>query len=887
MVPVLSEGDPRPGLVELIQNLPLSRKILAFCNTVHEAQAFTSTLSEAGIAADHYNGKTGPVERQDILKSFQRPELHGGIRVLVTVDVLSEGVDLPVADTCLFVAPRQGVRLRQCVGRVLRKHHEKVDALVIAPPIVRRANGSLTEEAELTRLLSDLASTDPWFENLLQGGVTEQCRLSLSTSGISVDNLEDDLLEKAAQVLQIHVLPYVLDSCQAHSYWERAYQELLAYKGEHSHVLVPHNYSTRSGLKLGHWVARQRRAKLSCGISPEQVQRLTDVGFVWHVRRFLWKRNIQRLEAYFAKHGDLLVPCQYKSLDGFRLGVWVSTQRIARIKGKLAEEHIAELTTLGFVWDTARFAWDSAVERLKAHKAAYGHAQVPINFTCADGYRLGFWVSNQRMAKSKGKLDEERVRELDKLGFVWDVDQFAWDAAVRRLEAYRAEHGHTMVPRSYACADGSRLGVWVNNQRMAKTKGKLEKEHIIELDKLGFVWDVDQFAWDAALRRLEVYKAQHGRVMVPRSYTCADGYRLGIWVNNQRTAKNRGKLDEERVRELDKLGFVWDVDQFAWDAAVRRLEAYRAECGNAMVPQKYNCADGYRLGIWVRNQRLARAKGRLDEEHIIELDKLGFVWDGDQFAWDAAVRRLEAYGAEHGHVLVPQKYSCADGYRLGIWVNNQRSAKTRGKLDEERVRELDKLGFVWDVDQFAWDAAVRRLEAYRAEYGNAMVPQKYTCSDGYGLGVWVRNQRLARAKGRLDEEHIIELDKLGFVWDVDQFAWDAAVRRLKAYKAEHGHTMVPRSYTCADGYGLGVWVRNQRTAKIKDKLDRKQVAELNHLEFLWACRRPRENNMSAFYAAIEGAVPRACPSILHFPFDPCIISLLSSCFQARPLFLPF
>lgn len=48
--------------------------------------------------------------------------------MLVTVDVLSEGVDLPVADTCLFVAPRRGIRLRQCVGRVLRKHPEKIDA---------------------------------------------------------------------------------------------------------------------------------------------------------------------------------------------------------------------------------------------------------------------------------------------------------------------------------------------------------------------------------------------------------------------------------------------------------------------------------------------------------------------------------------------------------------------------------------------------------------------------------------------------------------------------------------------------------------------------------------------------------------------------------------
>lgn len=47
---------------------------------------------------------------------------------LPEVDVLSEGVDLPAADTCLFVAPRKGIRLQQCVGRVLREHPDKVDA---------------------------------------------------------------------------------------------------------------------------------------------------------------------------------------------------------------------------------------------------------------------------------------------------------------------------------------------------------------------------------------------------------------------------------------------------------------------------------------------------------------------------------------------------------------------------------------------------------------------------------------------------------------------------------------------------------------------------------------------------------------------------------------
>ena len=70
MVPVLSPGDPRPGLVQLIKELPLARKILAFCNTVTEAKHFTRLLNTEGIPADHYNGITSSKHRQMIAKEF-------------------------------------------------------------------------------------------------------------------------------------------------------------------------------------------------------------------------------------------------------------------------------------------------------------------------------------------------------------------------------------------------------------------------------------------------------------------------------------------------------------------------------------------------------------------------------------------------------------------------------------------------------------------------------------------------------------------------------------------------------------------------------------------------------------------------------------------------
>ncbi len=351
MVPVLSEGDPRPGLIEIIQNLPFSRKILAFCNTVCEAKHFTKMLCAAGIPADHYNGSTSTVQRKDILKSFQRSEMHGGIRVLVTVDVLSEGVDLPVADTCLFVAPRRGVRLQQCVGRVLRNHSEKVDALVIAPPVVQHANGTMVEDEELGRLLGELALADPKFQSSLEASDMTNNRRVGVLGGAGVDP-KAEVLDDVARILRICVFPRVLGQIlSGPDRWEVAFRRLQQYKAEHRKVRVPRAYKTPDGFPLGAWVNSQRRAKKTGKLSLDRQHRLEEVGFEWDVGPQPWDESFQVLLAYKAEHGHVRVPYAYKTPGGFPLGPWVSSQRVAKRRGKLSLDRQHRLEEVGFVWD--------------------------------------------------------------------------------------------------------------------------------------------------------------------------------------------------------------------------------------------------------------------------------------------------------------------------------------------------------------------------------------------------------------------------------------------------------------------------------------------------------------------------------------------------------
>ncbi|CAJ1400036.1 unnamed protein product [Effrenium voratum] len=567
MVPVVSEGDPRPSLVELLRNLPFARKALAFCNTVQEAKHFTRLLSDAGIAADHYNSHTTHARRQDVLNSFTEGEARGGIRVLVTVDVLSEGVDLPVADTCLFVAPRHGVRLRQCVGRVLRKHSSKVDALVLAPPIVRRENNirMAKPDTELTRLISELAAADASFHASLHTADTqESCRVGVVAARVSSGDQE--LAEEAAKVLRLHVFPRACRGYLGEDHFETGYQELLAFLGQDGHVTMPRHIVTANNFRLGQWVWRQRQQRRAGKLSQGQIQRLDSLAFVWHLPEHKWQLGFEELVAYTREHGNTQVPAGYKTAGGFGLRRWVNVQRWAKSAGKLSEERAQRLNSLDFVWGKSTVSltqrWERGFEELVAYTQEHGHAQVPAGYKTAGGFGLGRWVSTQRRAKPAGKLSEERAQRLNSLDFVWGKRTMSfeqrWERGFEELVAYTREHGNTQVPAGYKTAGGFGLRRWVNVQRWAKSAGKLSEERAQRLNSLDFVWGKRTMSfeqrWELGFEELVAYTQEHGNAQVPAGYKTAGGFGLRRWVNVQRWAKSAGKLSEERTQRLNSLG---------------------------------------------------------------------------------------------------------------------------------------------------------------------------------------------------------------------------------------------------------------------------------------------------------------------------------------------
>ncbi len=262
--------------------------------------------------------------------------------------------------------------------------------------------------------------------------------------------------------------------------WEEGFAQLRAYSNANNDTLVPQNFEAEDGHRLGQWVGVQRTKKDT--LSPERRRRLDELGFVWDVRDQKWEEGFTRLQTYRESNSNCLVPFDFNTADGYRLGAWINIQRVK--KDTLADVRRRRLNKLGLVWDVRERQWEEGFAHLRAYRESNSNCLVPFGFKTEDGYRLGNWVNSQR-AYQDG-LSPERRRRLDELGFVWDVRELQWEEGFAQLRAYRESNSDCQVPQSFKTGDGYRLGQWVGVQRTKKDT--MSRERRRRLDELGFVW---------------------------------------------------------------------------------------------------------------------------------------------------------------------------------------------------------------------------------------------------------------------------------------------------------------------------------------------------------------------------------------------------------------
>jgi len=194
-----------------------------------------------------------------------------------------------------------------------------------------------------------------------------------------------------------------------------------------------------------------------------------------------------------------------------------------------------------------------------------------------------------------------------------------WDARFTELVNYRSEHGDCNVP-----VNGDKLGTWIRTQRASYKADSLAQDRVDRLNSIGFHWTLIErrptVPWETRFNELVKYKAKHGDCNAPQRQG-----QLGRWVNHQRSAYMTDSLAQDRVDQLNNIGFEWVLREVApkvpWETRFDKLVQYKSRNSDCNVPQSQG-----QLGRWVSNQRTAYKANSLAQDRVDRLNGIGFDW---------------------------------------------------------------------------------------------------------------------------------------------------------------------------------------------------------------------------------------------------------------------
>ncbi len=143
--------------------------------------------------------------------------------------------------------------------------------------------------------------------------------------------------------------------------WINWYNLAKKYYEYHGNLLVNQNYRTKNGYeedndgkRLGNWINYQRNIYES--LEEEKKELLKKIGFILNVNDYKWEQMYELSKKYYEYYGNLLVPINFKTKDGYtycddgkNLRDWIITQRSKY--PCLEEERILKLEKIEMVWN--------------------------------------------------------------------------------------------------------------------------------------------------------------------------------------------------------------------------------------------------------------------------------------------------------------------------------------------------------------------------------------------------------------------------------------------------------------------------------------------------------------------------------------------------------
>lgn len=684
--------------------------------------------------------------------------------------------------------------------------------------------------------------------------------------------------------------------------WDSGFEELKTYFKANGHS----NVSQAENPSLYNWHYRQRKNKDS--LTPERKDKLKTINFDYTIRDveekliLTWEERINQLKEFYQENGDFNIPRNeeyYKNLLN-----WLSHQRGKQLKGKLTKEQENWFKTINFSLDDffskeEVISWDTNCERLKKYFEETGSFYIKTGDK--EFGSLLNWLRYQKTLFLNGNLEIEKQNKLKEIGYSFEISyrgkkgkrgtsedsepDETWLKRFEELKSYVAQEGTFLIPNKNR--ERQTLVSWIQYQKAQFRNGTLGSTKTKLLNDIKFPFTqnyrgksinsilketnpvpkkIKPSLWDKKFDEFKEYYQNNKTFLIPSDNT--DLQSLSSWIRYQRILYRENKLEQDKIRKLEELGYSFNLDfrgrkpndenvvREDWETRLMQLKAYFDENGTFLITKFDN--ENADLLQWVRYQRLLNTQGKLSDEKLKAFHEIGYSFDLKYYGkgrekkekvvkvkpqavthtWDLNYMKLLDYKMKFGNCNVPRGFK--DDISLSHFVVRQRAHYKQGKLNKDQIRKLEFLGFEWEVNR-----KLTFIEIWKKNYsilfeefkkaGNSNITKGYFDNSLY---TWVLQQRMKRRNNELTEEQIKLLDDIAFNWNPegsggspDDDRWFEMLEQLSEYKNKYGNCNV--SQLNKDYKKLGRWVNDQRLNYSRGKLLEHRKELLEELGFIW------------------------------------------------------
>ena len=256
-------------------------------------------------------------------------------------------------------------------------------------------------------------------------------------------------------------------------------------------------------------------------------------------------------------------------------------------------------------------SWDLYIKALKQYKEREWDCDVPDkHIEIVDGVKvlLGQWCNHiigARNGRNRYLITREREKQLNQLGFIWDVYKYRFNNNIEAVAKYLKMYGKYPSNKSKD-ANIQKLGRFLN---MEKMKLRNEKEKYPEWKREIIKKYIPDFSsetrhnksFNEFLYYVKLYKERYGHTDIKKNYII-DSFKIGTRLDTVKNMYKSGVLSEEEINLLNNLG-VCTGSKYKKEYCKKIELVKQAVRQGVFISESNKCYMGVNLYNWINNHK--------------------------------------------------------------------------------------------------------------------------------------------------------------------------------------------------------------------------------------------------------------------------------------------